>query len=278
MNLFRSLGVAGWALGSALRRLGRPILWVPFLVLAAVQLVSLEALVSFHRPGISALVLPLVTWVGGIPATHYPAFYVYLPVIFSRWDLVVGVLLASLTTGAATLLFVRAFGVDLHRTPWREAGRRYPALVLVSVVGAVLSLVVFMGLGSLFQERALASAAVRWGMRAVTLGAFVITQGLIVYATAWILLEGKGALGSLGASVRTSLALFLPTMVVLAVSVLVAYPFDYLAGRGDLFLSRFRPELMSGVLVAKILVEALVSFVLVGAVTRLFLWRREEAR
>ena len=91
-----------------------------------------------------------------------------------------------------------------------------------------------------------------------------------------IVLEGRSFLGSLRDSIRMAAAILLPTIVVVGIPVLLAYPLDYLAGRSDLFLTKFRPELVTGVLLAKIVAELVLGFLLVGAVTRLYLWRRRE--
>ena len=278
MRIFRALGVAGWAYRTALSQAGRARIWVPFLVMAGVQLVSLGILLSFHRPGVAAWEVPLVIWGGGPQATHYPFFFLALPVLFARWNLLLGVVLGSLTTGAAMLLFAGAFGRKGPSSAWRAAGRRYGSLVVVGIVTALVSLVVMWLAGRVPQNLLLTDRTVRWSTRLGVLVLFAFLEGLVVYAMAWVVIEGRNALSSLAASVRMFWTMGWTTFVVVLVPVLLLYPLEYLTERGDLFLFQFRPELLAWLLVARILLELVFSFLLVGAVTRLFLWRREEAK
>ncbi len=277
MHFFRSLGVAGWAFRNAFAQMGKPRLWVPFLAMAAAQLIGLGFFLSFHRPGISALALPLVTWVGGTQATHYPFFYAVLPAIFSRYNIALGIVLGSITTGAATLLFARAYGREVGAA-WAGAGRRYVTLFLVAVVAALLSLGGLLVGRLVPAEVFLNNQMARWSIRFGLLALFVILQSLFIYATAWVVLDGRGFLSSLGRSVKLMGSMWVSTLAVMAIPVVMIYPFEYLTERADLFLFKFRPEMMTVVLVVRIVVEVVLSFLLVGAVTRLYLWRREEVR
>ena len=277
MHFFRSLGVAGWAFRNALAQMGKPALWLPFLAMAAAQLIGLGFLLSFHRPGVSTLALPLVTWVSGDQATHYPFFFAALPTLFSRWNLVLSVLLGSLTSGAATLLFAKSYGMQVGAA-WSGAGRRYVVLVLVAVVATLVSFIGFF-VGKLVPaEVFLNNQMARWGIRFGLLALFIILQSLFAYAVAWVVLDGRGFLASLGRSVKMMGALWVTTLCVMAVPVVLIYPLEYLTERADLFMFKFRPELMTVVLLLRILAELVLSFLLVGAITRVYIWRREEVR
>ena len=276
MNVIQALGLAGWAFRSALGQSFRLRLWAPFLLLALVQMGSLAVLLRFYEPGVSWLAVPLITWLVGESGIHYPYFFAALPGIYVRWSMVLGVLLATLTTGAATILFARAFGVDT-RGAWRTAAARYPALLAVGIVGAVLSLGLFL-LGDVVpRDLFLTSSKVRWGVRFASLLLFVIGQSLVVYATAAVVIEGRGIGAALWGSVRLFGLLFVATLVVVGIPVALNYPLGYLTERPDWFLNKFTPELLGIVLALKVVWEMLLSFVLVGAVTRLFVWRREVA-
>ena len=273
MNVVTSIGLAGWAFRTVVASAFRAKLWIPFGVLGLVQLASLALLVSFYEPAVSWLTVPLIRWVGGETATHYPYFYAVLPAVFARWSLVVGVLLASLTTGAATVAFAHRFGAGEGRA-WRSAGRRYPALVSVGLLGAAIGYLLYLAGSSIPNEVLWSSRAIRWGARLGSLAFFVLGQCFIVYATAAIVIEGRGLLAALRQAAGLFLALSLATLVVVGVPVFLNYPLDYLGERSDWFLGKFSPELMAGLLAVKILWEMVLSFLLVGAVTRLFVWRR----
>ncbi len=274
MTVFRSLAMAGWALQGSLRQATKPSLWLPFLVITVFQILGLQAILSFYRPGLSIVALPLVRGVGGDAATHYPTFFAALPTIFARWDLILGVVVASLATGAATVLFARAFG-EVAPKAWSTAARRYLPLVGVALLSALLSLVIFV-VGGHFLQEVVSDQVLRWLVRFGVMLTFTVAESFLIYASVAIVLEGRSFLGSLRDSIRMAAAILLPTIVVVGVPVLLAYPLDYLAGRSDLFLTKFRPELVTGVLLAKIVAELVLGFLLVGAVTRLYLWRRRE--
>jgi hypothetical protein len=274
MTLYRSLAVAGWALQSALRQVAKPALWLPFLLIALLQIAGLEAFLAFYRSGVSIVALPLVRWLGGDAATHYPTFYVFLPVFFARWDTLLAVFAASLTTGAAVLLFARTYGEGTP-SPWSTAARRYLALAGIALISALLSLAVFIP-GEQTIHRVAGDRMLRWLARLGMMGVFVVAESFIIYASVAVVLEGRSFLRSLRDSVGTAAKLFVPTLVVVGIPVLLAFPLDYLTERSDLFLTKFRPELMTGVLFAKILAELVLGFLLVGAVTRIYLFRRGE--
>jgi hypothetical protein len=67
-------------------------------------------------------------------------------------------------------------------------------------------------------------------------------------------------------------------MLVIAVPTLILFPLSYASGRVDFVASRFRPEMVAALVGAQVLMQMVASFVLVGGVTRLFLWRVEAAR
>ncbi len=274
MTVFRSLAMAGWALQGTLRQAAKPSIWLPFLVITLFQLLGLEAILSFYRPGLSVVVLPLVRGVGGDAATHYPTFFAALPTIFARLDLILGVVVASLATGAATVLFARAFGEVAPRA-WSTAARRYLPLAGIALLSALLSLVIFL-LGGHFIQEVVADRLLRWLVRFGVMLTFIVAESFLIYASVAIVLDGRGFLGSIRDSVRMAAKILLPTIVVVGIPVILAYPLDYLAGRSDLFLTKFRPELVTGVLLAKIVAELVLGFLLVGAITRLYVWRRRE--
>lgn len=278
MNLFRSLGVAGRAYRSAVSFVFRGSYWLPFLVIAAVQFAALGLLIAFHRPALSGIGVPLVELLGGERATHYPFLYLFLPGMYAKTVLVLAVFVASLMTAVATLYFARALGLQVEGSVWRNAVRRAPALILVAAIPAAI----VYGLGELFgaapAEQVLGNAKIRWGLRGGFLLAIVVLQSLLAYTAAWIVLEGHKALPALRDSVRVAARTFLPTLIVVAIPVALLYPLGYLSQRVDLFVGKLRPETVALFISARIVGEILLGFLLVGAVTRLFLWRMEASR
>jgi hypothetical protein len=278
MNLFRSLGVAGRAYRSAVSSIFRGSFWLPFLVIAAFQIAVLGLLVSFHRPVFSGLGVPLVELLGGERATHYPFLYLFLPAMYAKAVLVLAIFVASLMTAVATLYFARALGLQVEGSVWQAALRRAPALILVAAIPAAA----IYGLGELLglvpAQQVLENSKIRWGLRGGMLLSIIVLQSLLAYTAAWIVLEGHRALPALRDSIRVAARTFLPTLIVVAIPVVLLYPLGYLSQRADLFVGKLRPETVTLFISARILAELLFGFLLVGAITRLFLWRMEASR
>ena len=274
----RSIRAVGWAFGSTLRHAGRLRLWGPFVLVALVEAILLILLVEFHRPLLQPLFLPLIRWVGGEAATHYPVFYQALPAALARLEILLAVILLSWTTGAATLLFAAALGRDEGNDVWGRALRRFPALVGFALVTAVVVFGVFQVGRLVPSERILHDGTIRWGTRAGLLGLGVLVQSFLVTGTAFIMLRGRSLAGALSGSLAFGLRNLVPLALVLAIPVLVKYPVTWLSSRGDLFVRKFVPETMSTVLGVDIFLGMILSFLTVGTITAYFLWRQEEGR
>jgi hypothetical protein len=268
--------MVAWAWRSVLPCATRFSIWLPFLFLAGVQAAALTVLVSFHRDAFLSIGVPLVRWVAGDAGTHYPVFYLALPTLFARVTLILSVLFASLAVGAATLLFARVFGERRQEGAWLVAARRYPALLVITAVLAVFLFAIGEGMGAIPREAMVGNRLVRWGSRAGVVFLYVLVQTLFAYGSAWILLRGRGPFRALRDSVSLAGRNFVATFLLVLAPALVLFPFSYLAGRGDWFTTKFRPETITGLLVGQIALELILGFLLVGAVTRVFLYRAEE--
>ena len=62
---------------------------------------------------------------------------------------------------------------------------------------------------------------------------------------------------------------------IVGVPAFLLYPFTYAAGRVDLFATKLNPETIGVLLTTRIALELVLGFLLLGCVTRLFLWRME---
>jgi len=272
------LQVVVWAWRSAAALLGRFRIWLPFLLVAAVQAAALLLVVSFFHPALLRLGDPLIRFVAGPAAVHYPVLYYALPTMFYRMNVVIDALVASIAGGAATLLFAAAFGMGQQPRPWNRAFRHAHTLILATLVGTALVL----GFGALTtlvpQELTARSFALRWGVRGGTMLVVILVQGLLIYTTAWIVLMGHKLGPALRDSVRVTLRTFLPTMIVVAVTQLVLFPFQYAGTQAGFIATKLKPEMVGSLLAAQIVLQVVVTFLLVGAITRLFLWRVEATR
>ncbi len=257
----------------------RPAIWVPFVVIACLQLLVLWIVVSYHHPALLPIGAPLIKLIAGEEATHYPVLFFALPWVFFWVGLAVSAIFAPIAGGAATLHFARLFGFSREENPWRHALRKAPILIGAGVVLAIL----WYGIGQLRtlvpEDAMMRDAAVRWGVRGGILVIGVIVQSLLVYATAWIVLMGHQLWPAIRDSVRVTTRTLLPTLVAVGIPALLLFPFSWLLGQTQFVASHaLRPELIAIGVVATILVEIPITFLLVGTVTRLFVWRTEGAQ
>lgn len=277
MYILRSIGVSSRAWLSVLRVATRPTLWLPFLAIAAVQLAVVAFVLGFHRSVVMPFALPLIRLIGGDQATHYPSLYFWLPEILSQIGLVVSVVFESLAVAVATLLFASAFGMRHDDSVLQRVARFVPRIILATLIPAAVVFAIGKSTSLLPDDLAVNRVA-RWATRAGFLLVVTLVQCLVAYAIAWIVLRAAGPIHALRNSVRVTKSTFLPTLIVVGLPILIVFPFHYIVGRTDLFITRFSPETIAGVVVARSIVELVLGFLLVGAITRLFLWRMEASR
>jgi hypothetical protein len=278
MNLFRAAGMVVWAVRSAAACALRVRIWVPFLVIAGIQVLALVIMMNFHRGLLTPLVVPLIKALSGGPGvTHYPNFYLLLPVVFSRLSLLLSVLVTCIMVGAAIVLFAQAFGRAEHLKAWKTARKHYLALfIATAILAAGLFAVPYLG-RLVPQHTLLQNSMVRWGVRGVLLLLSILVQSLLVYAAAWILLRREHALRAVADSMKLTRSTFVPTFVLVALPAVLLYPLGFLTSQTDLFVSKFRPEALAGIILVQIVLELLLGFLLVGAITRIFIYQTEEA-
>jgi hypothetical protein len=277
MNLFRAAGMVVWAVRSAAACALRGRIWLPFLAIAGVQVVALAMMLNFHWGILSTFVVPIITGFAGPAATHYPNFYLALPIVFSRVSLILSVLVTCIMVGAAIVLFAQAFGRVEYMAAWKMARKRYPALLIATAILAVcLFAVPYLSL-LVPQNTMIGNGMVRWGVRGLLLLLSILVQSFLIYAAAWILLRNERALKAVADSFRLTRSTFLPTFVIVALPALFLYPLSFLDSRADLFVTKFRPEAVAGLILIQILLEILFGFLLVGATTRIFIYQTEEA-
>jgi hypothetical protein len=278
VNRSQFLGIAFRAWGDVFRIVPKGGIWFPFILISCLQGATLLFLTSFHQPGLLPVGVPLVKLLGTDNAVHYPLLYIALPTMFSRMNLAIGVLIASITGGAATILFAKAFGFKGETNTWQRALRCAPSLIIISILIFAFMYGISCLQGLVPEEMTLNSGKIRWGVRGARMAVFVIMQGFMIYTTSWIVLMGHKFGPAIRDSFRVTSATFLPTMFIVAVPTALLYPFSYALTRIDIIMQKFKPELVAGIIGVEIVVQLIFMFFMVGAITRLFVWRAEAAK
>jgi len=279
VNPLEQIALAWQSLGYALRQLFRPWLWTPWLALGLLQAGVLAALAFAAHPWVSPLLAPLVTRLAGEPALHYPDLYLALPGLYARIDLVIAALPGPIALGAATALFR---DVALARRPqpgtaFRIALRRAPALILANLPFHLLAAAWSAGVAALAGGR---GDIVAQAAHVTALAGSVLFQTLFLYASAFVVIEGRGTLGALAALPHGWREGFWAALVPSVLLLLPLLPLHLLSGAGAVIAERGRPELLAAMALAQIGVALVASFLLYGAATLVFLGgiaRRREA-
>ncbi len=276
MNALEQTVLAGQALWRTLRRMGSARLWTPWLVLGLVQALVLAALTAFARPWLAWVLAPLVRAGAGEAALHYPDFFRALPLLYDRADLVVAALVGSIATGWSVTLFAsdwRGARVAVGEG-WFRVAPRSLALVLVQLPFNVLAFGLSVAIGHLLAGRV--GMTLRAG-QAAGLAAMVVLQALFLYLPAVVVLERRGLGAAFAALPRTWARGFWAALVVGVAALLPLLPLDFLGRRTNLLVERGTPELVAGLVVLDLLVGLLVSFLLAGSSTLVFLGAVSDA-
>jgi hypothetical protein len=262
------IALAWQCLLHAFRQLLRPALWGPWLVLGATQAVVVGALAWFAHPALSSLVAPFVLDAGGERAMHYPALFRALPLLFARIDRVIGATLGALAVGASTALFAAGHGSRGPRAAaaWGTALRRVIPLVLVHLPLTLIGLGLAIGSDALAPDSGITRRIV-W---AASLGLTILVQAWFLYATAFVVLEGRGPLSTLAElhrSARRGMAAALFLTIVTAAPLL---PVQELAQARAAVVGHGAPEIVGWLLLAQIGAALVSSFLLTGSATLVF--------
>jgi hypothetical protein len=271
-ELFRPLGRAGLAwrsLGLAARSAS---VWLPLCVLALARLTALLVLSAFHAPWLAAFSLPLVRWLGGETATHYPQHFFALPAMMAQVELFITVVIASIALGAAVAAFAACFDKPLAAPPWLRALAMAPHLLLLSLLIVVVTLACSALLDRLVRmaapERILEPA--RWGAR---FAVFVLLQSMLAYSIAAVVLLRRSVLRAAWLSILLARHHPLTTLILVGVPGLLLQLAILFIGRFDPTEIGLTPEWIVAGLILQVLLELGLAFVVLGSTTRLFLSR-----
>ena len=270
MNALEQLALACQGSWLTLRAMRTGRLWAPWLALGALQSAALLALVGFAHPLLAWAVAPLVRAVGGEQALHYPDFFRSLPFLYSRAGLVLGALAGAIASGWST----RLFAAHWRRHPeapgeaWAEAAPHALALVLGQALFTALVLAFTRQFALVFVDQ---PGLVRRIGALLALGGVAALQALFLYFPALVVLEHHGLWRALGSLPRTWARGFWSALLLAAASLLLLLPLDALGQRSDLLVSRGTPELVAWLTGVQLLVGLVVSFLLAGSSTLVYL-------
>lgn len=272
--MIRSIGIAWWSwkgLASTALDLRA---WAPLVLVTVLRIAVLLFTVFFHQPLWVGLGAPMVEFLGGPDASHYPEHLLVVPRIFAAldpWILVIGGALAL--PGVARTLAAKLSGLPRARF---AGGRR------TRDVGAVVLLLVLIdaAIGSLFgflpEALRASSGKIELVLAVLRAGMLVLAASPFVCAVGSIVVRDEAVWPALQRSIRIASTNPVTVVLITALPVLASVPFHVLAGafgRGKL---ESMPEAMVLVVATRLLVELVMVHATATAAVRVALWNAAE--
>lgn len=275
--MLAQLNLVLWAWLESLKDLGRFRIWRPFLVLALVQVAMLLLLTQFFRPGLSSMLAPLIENAAGPGAKHYPQFYLALPMVFSKLNFAVDLIVGSFCVGVAMLVVWARIAGTKNADPWGLGLRRAFALVLVRLPLLILLYLLAWQLPTLlFPEGVEVSGTQIRLLRYSTFIVGALIETLFVYAPLFLLFERKNVAAAWKEAIAFLGRVPIASFLVVAVPSLLQLPVSFILRRAGVVVETLSPELVTALIVGAILIFALINFLIVGSVVRVYGARREN--
>jgi len=278
MRSFEKINFLIATLGKLVIALFRPRLWPPFLIYLAITLILVFALVSMFSSFFSGLMIPLVVFVSSTRALHFPDHLALLPFIFERLNWAPSLLLESLLTTAAILMFASYFRrekVDF-RSSLKTAARFYPKLLLVWIIDFLLIYLLFLFLPRLFSDFASGSPRRQMALSVGLQGLQILLSSLFIYVVPVLVIAKKSLLSSFTTSFKLFFRNFFTTYFILGIPQLVMLPLVLALQNSASIVQKFNPQLMVMLTVLLACMMTLRSFFVYGSVVRFYLEVSEE--
>ena len=247
-------------------------LWLPFFVYALFQVILLFILLSFTSPILAGVFVPLFKKMYGEAILHYPTFFAFLPAVFNRANLLVGLFLGIILDGAAFFMFCSYFtqkrfsflsGIKVALSKyWMLLALGILKLPVILVMRIPFWLLRDMVTGSPRREFALEVGCIILG---------VIYTGIFVYATPAIIWHRKKLFRAIADSWSIFIGNFFSTFLFIFIPVLINFPVNFLKRQSPTLVTKFSPEIVAWVVVLGVIVSILANFFSSGAVAKFYL-------
>ena len=267
----------------------KPVLFVPFAIFAAFELVILIIVYLAPRMPLKLLFGPPIKALWGEKFLHYPINFVLIPKLVSLARVGLTVILGSLLTGVATLLVYNLYKknkVNL-KTVFKAALKKYVALFAVVLLFTLLfyfmdiitSKLLIKYFTSGHSKLLFLGPKIWFGPILVTLNFMlaIIVQSAFIYAIPFLLIGGE----TLTKSVLKSFVLFkkhfFKTIILVGLPMLLYIPTIILQANSAYLVVRLFPEVVVWVSILSLLVNSLIIDLLITlSTTHLYLLHKDE--
>lgn len=263
------------SLEDAVAMLKSPSILLPFIIFAGIQCVLLIACAFFTVPPLSSVMVPVVEWVSGEKALHYPMHFVLLPSTYHLLYLPLVVVIGFVFIGQAVFLmgdYYQRQGSRMKQRPGFLGS--VPSMVVIGLVYVVLATA-----PSLLFDYLAGVVANVWGSRLLSASGVIIGmvfQVLLVYSLLFLRTGGRRAFGAIKQSVVYAGERFWLTFLLVLTVYLVHRPIDYLLNRPDNVVLKFDPEMVFFLLLSGIVLELVTSYMLFSCTASVVLSKRED--
>jgi hypothetical protein len=275
MNTLEQL-ILGWeCLGAAMRPLLRPAAWVVWLPLALARLGALAALAWCAHPLVSGVAAPVVAWLGGAGALHYPDLFRVLPAVHGRVDALLLATLGLWTVAASSIqVAASAGGARLGVAGCvTRATRRLPALFIATLPVLVIGWTLTSGVTMWLAARGSAALTVRLvGLVAVV--ALFLVRTYAAWLPPVVAAGGHDAREAWPELGRLSGRGFAAAFVITLVTTLPTLPLWFVLRSPGRWIDLGHPEWVALILACGVALTLLLQFVATVAIT--LAWRAIE--
>ncbi|HVP40023.1 MAG TPA: hypothetical protein VMS93_12655 [Candidatus Saccharimonadales bacterium] len=281
MNLIQALNTYLWVWLETFRGLRRAAVVVPFLLFAVLELLALWTSAHFYQRPWGWLWIPLLDGYPGPAATHYPGYFLALPALTSRLDLVLGSLIGSIAFGWGILLFRGSFveGRGAAGEGLRRAWARALPLIGIGVVAGAATVLLgnlLSWLGTNVLASLLGGAPLRQFAAQFLLN--VLVQAALLYVPLALLLSGRGFRGAFSDGLGFFWQHRVMSLAVVVLPFLLLVPVSVAVNRPVLIATKFRPELLFTLCALNLGIAGVVNLLMTGAAVRFFLYRTRQDR
>lgn len=250
----------------------------PFVLFAALQCVVLVACAFFATPPLASVMVPVIGWVSGEEALHFPMHFVLLPRTYHLIYLPMVAVLGFVLFGWA----VFRMGDHLEAPGGRKSGpakrtavrRSIPSMILVGVVYVTLATLppALFGFFSRFVPNPVATK-IFWAVGVILT---LVFQALLVYSLVFLRSSGQRAAGAIKQSVTFASNRFWLTLLIVLTIFLLHQPVDFLLNRPDKVVLRFNPEMVFFLLMVGVGLELITTYFLFSSTASIALSKKRK--
>ncbi len=207
---------------------------------------------------------------------HYPAHLMLMPIVLSKLDMILDVLVHSFFQGVTILFFASAKLKEplSYAAALKGTYRRYLHLVGVTVIASVVIFACLSVVGYVVPKGT--STLIRFGGWGIATFAGLVLQALFLFAGPLVLLKNKSVFAAIRESFEIARINFTHTMILVIAPFLITLPALYLSFKGHALAMSLSPEILPPIQVFSEFLGFFSMLVLVGGATIMLIWRKAD--